>query len=76
MVGDQYGDFSRKLTYFSGEGWIMFTLKSSKLAGCYEVQPKVFEDQRGRFVKVFHEPSFAAQGLCRFFYRRILFGIT
>ena len=45
----------------------MFTLKPSKLAGCYELQPKAFEDPRGRFVKVFHEPTFAAQGLCTSF---------
>lgn len=41
----------------------MFALKSSKIAGCFELQPKVFEDPRGRFVKVFHEQAFAAQGL-------------
>lgn len=41
----------------------MFDLKPSKLIGCYELQPKVFEDTRGRFVKVFHEPTFVAHGL-------------
>ena len=41
----------------------MFSLKPSKLAGCFELQPIVFEDVRGRFVKVFHEQAFAAQGL-------------
>ena len=41
----------------------MFDLKPSKIAGCFELQPKVFEDARGRFVKVFHEQAFAAQGL-------------
>ncbi len=41
----------------------MFDLRPSKLAGCYELQPKAFDDARGRFVKVFHEQSFAAQGL-------------
>lgn len=41
----------------------MFVLKKSKIAGCFELQPKVFEDARGRFVKVFHEQAFAAQGL-------------
>lgn len=41
----------------------MFELKPSKLAGCFELQPKVFDDERGRFVKVFHEQAFAAQGL-------------
>jgi dTDP-4-dehydrorhamnose 3,5-epimerase len=41
----------------------MFELKPSKLAGCYELQPKAFEDARGRFVKIFHAPTFAAHGL-------------
>ena len=41
----------------------MFEIKPSTLAGCYELQPKAFDDARGRFVKVFHENAFAAQGL-------------
>ena len=41
----------------------MFNFIPSKLAGCFEVQPKVIEDTRGRFVKVFHAPAFAAAGL-------------
>lgn len=41
----------------------MFEIKPSKLAGCYELQPKVFEDERGRFVKIFHEQVFAEKGL-------------
>lgn len=45
----------------------MFTLRQSKLRGCYELQPKMFEDSRGRFVKVFHEPAFKKQGLCTSF---------
>lgn len=41
----------------------MFDLKPSKLSGCFELQPTAFDDVRGRFVKVFHEQAFAAQGL-------------
>lgn len=41
----------------------MFDLKQSKISGCFELQPKVFEDARGRFVKVFHEQAFADKGL-------------
>lgn len=41
----------------------MFELKPSKLSGCFELQPKVFDDARGRFVKVFHERVFREQGL-------------
>jgi len=41
----------------------MFELKSTKLADCFELQPKVFEDLRGRFIKVFHAQEFAEHGL-------------
>lgn len=41
----------------------MFDLKPSKLVGCFELQPKAFDDARGRFVKVFHEQVFAALDL-------------
>jgi len=41
----------------------VFELKPSKIAGCFELQSKAFEGARGRFVKVFHEQAFAAQGL-------------
>jgi dTDP-4-dehydrorhamnose 3,5-epimerase len=41
----------------------LFELKSSKLSGCFELQPKAFDDARGRFVKVFHEQAFAENGL-------------
>lgn len=41
----------------------MFDLRPSKLAGCVELQPKAFDDERGRFVKVFHEKAFAEHGL-------------
>ncbi len=41
----------------------MFAPKPCNLAGCFELQPKAFEDARGRFVKVFHEQEFTAEGL-------------
>lgn len=41
----------------------MFDFKASKIPGCFELQPKVFEDVRGRFVKVFHQEAFSEQGL-------------
>lgn len=41
----------------------MFKLIPSKLAGCYEVQPKVINDDRGRFVKIFHSPMLSSAGL-------------
>jgi len=41
----------------------MFEIKPSNLTGCFEIQPKVFDDARGRFVKVFHEQTFAALGM-------------
>jgi dTDP-4-dehydrorhamnose 3,5-epimerase len=33
------------------------------LPGCLEVLPRVADDERGRFVKFFHAPSYAACGL-------------
>jgi dTDP-4-dehydrorhamnose 3,5-epimerase len=41
----------------------MFEIKPTKIAGCFEIQPKVFEDVRGHFVKVFQTKEFAAHGL-------------
>lgn len=41
----------------------MFSINSSHLAGCFEVQPKVFQDERGQFVKTFHIQAFAEYGL-------------
>ena len=41
----------------------MFKLKQSKLADCFELQPRVFDDDRGRFIKVFHEREFSAPSL-------------
>src|SRR5688500_1997339 len=33
------------------------------LPGCLEVLPRTADDERGRFVKFFHAPSYAARGL-------------
>lgn len=41
----------------------MFKIEPSKLPGCYKFNPKIIGDVRGRFVKIFHEPSYAALGL-------------
>lgn len=41
----------------------MIQLKPSNITGCYELQPNIMEDVRGRFVKVFHEPFYASLGL-------------
>ncbi len=41
----------------------MFDITKSKIPGCLELQPKILEDARGRFVKVFHEQAFAEHGL-------------
>ncbi len=40
----------------------MFDLKSSNLPGCFELQPKIFDDVRGRFVKIFNEEGFKNLG--------------
>ena len=41
----------------------MFELKKSKLPGCFQVQPHILDDKRGRFVKVFHQEEFRKLGL-------------
>jgi dTDP-4-dehydrorhamnose 3,5-epimerase len=41
----------------------VLALKETGLPGCLELQPRVFEDARGRFVKVFNRELFAAHGL-------------
>lgn len=41
----------------------MFTLHPSSIPGCFEVQPRLLDDERGRFVKVFHSAAFARLGL-------------
>ena len=33
------------------------------IVGCFELQPKVFKDERGRLVKTFHKPSFLGLNL-------------
>jgi len=41
----------------------MFQMKAAMIFGCFEVQPEIMNDNRGRFVKVFHEEAFAELGL-------------
>lgn len=38
-------------------------IKKTKIAGCYEILPKVLRDERGHFVKTFHEDIFRESGL-------------
>lgn len=37
--------------------------REMSIPGCYEIIPQVFKDQRGVFVKTFHEEQFASRGL-------------
>lgn len=41
----------------------MFSVTETSIFGCYEIQPRIFEDARGRFVKVFHHDEFAKLSL-------------
>ena len=41
----------------------MFETRKSKIDGCLEILPRVFRDDRGIFVKVFHKNIFADLGL-------------
>ena len=38
-------------------------IKELSFAGCFEITPKVFKDDRGRFVKVFHEDVFSEKAI-------------
>lgn len=40
-----------------------FKLVPTHLEGCFEIKPRIFEDQRGRFVKLFHHDFFQEHGL-------------
>ncbi len=40
----------------------MFELVATPLSGCYEIKPRVLNDERGRFVKFFHRPEFQKLG--------------
>lgn len=41
----------------------MFDLIATSIPGCFEIRPRIVEDKRGRFVKVFHLEAFRALGL-------------
>lgn len=41
----------------------LLDVRITPIPGCFEIYPRIFNDNRGRFVKVFHEEAFAAQGL-------------
>lgn len=41
----------------------MFQFKKTGIHGCYEIQPRIFLDSRGKFVKIFHQDIFTEQGL-------------
>lgn len=41
----------------------MFKIRQSGISGCLELEPHIFEDLRGSFVKIFHEQAFAEKGL-------------
>ncbi|MFE4105276.1 dTDP-4-dehydrorhamnose 3,5-epimerase [Almyronema epifaneia] len=38
-------------------------IKPTPIPGCYEIHPRIFTDQRGSFVKTFHQDIFRQHGL-------------
>ncbi|MFO7669638.1 MAG: dTDP-4-dehydrorhamnose 3,5-epimerase family protein [Bacteroidales bacterium] len=40
-----------------------FELIPTGIEGCFEIRPRIFQDQRGRFVKLFHRDFFDDLGL-------------
>ncbi|MDC0835607.1 dTDP-4-dehydrorhamnose 3,5-epimerase [Geitlerinema sp. CS-897] len=45
----------------------MMNCRETKIPGCYEIDVKVFKDDRGRFVKTFHEEVYREFGLATHF---------
>lgn len=43
---------------------MQLTLNETAIPGCYEITPKIIEDDRGIFVKTFHRETFLARNLC------------
>lgn len=41
----------------------MFEFRSLSLPGYFEIQPRIFKDQRGSFIKTFHRDLFRERGL-------------
>lgn len=41
----------------------MFNIKKTKIPGCFEILPEIFKDDRGAFVKIFHQDIFALNNL-------------
>lgn len=41
----------------------MFNKITSSIPGCFEIQPRIIDDERGRFVKIFHQDAFSELGL-------------
>jgi dTDP-4-dehydrorhamnose 3,5-epimerase len=44
-----------------------FEKKATPIPGCFELIPKIHSDERGLFVKTFHEEDFSALGLETYF---------
>lgn len=45
----------------------LYDIKETPLEGCLEILPNRFIDERGKFVKIFHEESFDDLGLIKHF---------
>lgn len=41
----------------------LFEFLPTPIEGCFEIIPRIFKDDRGKFIKVFHSDSFAEMGL-------------
>ena len=41
----------------------MFKINNLEIEGCFEIIPKVFNDDRGTFVKFFHDNAFEEAGI-------------
>jgi len=46
---------------------MQYEIIETKLPGCFEVLPRIYTDERGTFVKTFHEETFEKKGLETYF---------
>lgn len=45
----------------------MLEIRPTLIQGCYEIQPRLIDDERGRFVKIFHSEEFERNNLATHF---------
>lgn len=42
----------------------LYNIKQTTIDGCFEIEPRIFKDSRGAFIKIYHQEEFNNLGLC------------